>query len=423
MRHPLLKTHSFSEFFMREHAGHWNAIIMAIWLPLDHLFGLKTYLPYVLPTILAHCSAGFLLFELLCYTRIRPPVAAATAILYLFLAAAARNVSCGWQICFVAPIALCYLSLLAIERYADGGSRWLAWLAVASVMLAIVSSGVGVTVLVVTVLAATGRGRLALAGLIIAIPGGTYVLWRHQYKPPFLPLLRSLRGAYGTYTRLGLEATVEAIVQVRITAVAWLLIASAVAAVGASVIRRDRYWSVFAATLARAVFFYASLSTQRFLIADVVSPGAQAMGSPFPPSSPRYVHVASALFLPAFAYLVDRLVTASRWIALAAIMLAVWAVAANMRGFARVSDPYVVDGRRIRAEVAATVALGHHLDAVQGSLQPYGPAAFGLSVAQVRQLAAEGKAPCDTDYAEVVRVAAKLNVLPPPPEAVSCPGG
>ena len=147
------------------------------------------------------------------------------------------------------------------------------------------------------------------------------------------------------------------------------------------------------------------------------------MGSPFAPSSLRYVHVASALFLPAFAYLVDRLVSVSRWIALAAIMLAVWAVAANMRGFASANDAYIVDGQRIRAEVAATVALGHHVDGVRGGLKPYGPAAFGLSVAQVQQLAAEGKAPCDRDYPAAVRVAGKLGVSPPPPEAVSCPGG
>ena len=422
-RHPLLKAHQFAEFFMREHVGHCHAIVMAIWLPLDRVFGLKSYLPYVLPTIVAHCAAGFLLFELLCYTRIRPPVAAVTALLYLFLAAAAGNVSFGWQICLVAPIALCYLALLAIERYADGGSRWLAWLAVASVMLALASSGVGVTVLVVTVLAATGRGRFALAGLIIAIPGGAYLLWRHHYTPSFLPLVWWMLGPYATYTRSGLEATVEGIVQIHITAVAWLLIAGALAAVGASVIRRDRYWSVFAATLAGAVFFYASLSTQRALLAAALIPGAQAMGSPFAPSSLRYVHVASALFLPAFAYLVDRLVSVSRWIALAAIMLAVWAVAANMRGFASANDAYIVDGQRIRAEVAATVALGHHVDGVRGGLKPYGPAAFGLSVAQVQQLAAEGKAPCDRDYPAAVRVAGKLGVSPPPPEAVSCPGG
>src|SRR5262249_58121292 len=99
---------------------------------------------------------------------------------------------------------------------------------------------------------------------------------RHHYRPPFLPLVWSMLGPYATYTRSGLEATVEGIVQVHITAIAWLLIAGALAAVGASVIRRDRYWSVFAATLAGAGVFYASPSTP---------PGPLAAGPlPCPPA-------------------------------------------------------------------------------------------------------------------------------------------
>src|SRR5262249_49552679 len=125
-RHPLLAAHDFAEFFLRPHFGHWTALIMAVWLPLDRLFGLKTYLPYGIPTIGVHCLAGTVLFGLLCELRFRPVVATAAAGVYLFLGSAAGNVSFGWQVCFVAPIALCYLSLLAgLRTRTTDAPRWL----------------------------------------------------------------------------------------------------------------------------------------------------------------------------------------------------------------------------------------------------------------------------------------------------------
>src|SRR5262249_55311078 len=135
VRHPLLHDGALVEFFCRPHAGHWHGIIMAIWWPLDRLFGLHTYLPYVIPTVIGHCVAGWLLCELLCYVGLRPAVAVSVATVYLFLAAAAGNTSYGWQICFVAPIACCYLALLTIQQYADNRRRVLAWVSVLAMLL------------------------------------------------------------------------------------------------------------------------------------------------------------------------------------------------------------------------------------------------------------------------------------------------
>jgi hypothetical protein len=412
-RQRILELGSYREFFMRPHVGHWHGIIMAVWRPLDLIFAAKTYLPYVIPTIVAHCIAGFLLFELLCHARIRPAIAAATGVAYLFLAAAAGNVSLGWQICFVAPIALCYLALLAIERLADGGSRWLAALAVAAVFVAIASSNVGLTVLGVTAFVALARRRLALAAAIVAIPGGAYFLWRREYDVRFARVRGSQFDSYFSYARSGLEATIEGIVRVDITAFAWLLFAVAVVGVLIAIFRRDRYWSLFAATLGGAVVFYLSLATQRF------------RGDPasYAPSSPRYVHVAAALLLPAFAYVVEQVVGNRRRIAFVALLLAFAAVASNLADFVRVNDPYVTAGRRIRSELAATVPLRADLQRVPDDLTPYGPEAYPLGIRRVKLLIDAGKLPCDTDHAEVVRVAAKLGIAAPPRREISCRDG
>src|SRR5262245_28766377 len=207
-RHWLFEAGNLVGFFLQPHTGHCLALPMAVWLPLDEIFGLKTYLPYVIPTIVVHCLAGLLLFELLCDADIRPAIAMGAACVGLFLPSAAGNVLLAWQICFVAPLALGYLSLLTIMRYADNGRASLAVISVVSVVAAIMSSGVGVTILVMAVTAAALRRRFGLAALDAIVAGGVYVLWRHVHRPPFFPVQRSFLGVYASYASAGIAGSV-----------------------------------------------------------------------------------------------------------------------------------------------------------------------------------------------------------------------
>jgi hypothetical protein len=407
-RRNLLDRHQYAEFFLRPHYEHWHAITMLIWLPIGRIFGLHAYLPYVIPTIVAHCVAGLLLFELLARARLRTAIAAGAAILYLFLAGAAGNLSFGWQICFVAPIALCYLALLLIE--ADAGRLVLAALAVLCVTLAMMSSGVGVTVMVVTALAAAARRRLPLVAAILAVPGGIYLLWRLAYEPPSRGFRWSELGSYASYSRSGLESTLEGIAQIHVGFIAWMLFTVAGAGAVIAVARRDPGWSMLGATFVGAVVFYVLLATQR---------AADAASTSYAPSSARYVHVASALLLPALAYVVDRLVGMRRSVAFVVAGFALWAIAANALEFVEFNDPYVDESRQVRSEIAATVAMRRQLDAVGGLSQPYGPL-VPLRIGHVRALAAQDKLPCSTDYAEVTRVANKLQIPVPEPRELSC---
>jgi hypothetical protein len=409
-RRYLLERHEYAEFFLRPHYEHSHAITMLIWLPLGRIVGLHAYLPYVIPTIVVHCVAGFLLFELLSRSRLQPAIAAASAILYLFLAGAAGNLSFGWQIGFVAPIALCYLALVALEAGTDGGGRGRAALTVVCVILAMMSSGVGVTVMGVIALAAAARRRLALAAAVVALPGGLYLLWRLAYEPPSTPLRWSDLGSYASYTRSGLESSIEGIVQIHVGFVAWMLFAAAAAGAVTAVVRRDPGWSMFGATFVGAMAFYALLATQR---------AADAASSSYAPSSARYVHVATALLLPSLAYLVDRLVRVRRSVAFVVAPLALWAFTANAYEFVQFNDPYVDESRQVRAEIAATVAMRGQLDGVDPLAQPYGPL-VPLRIGHVKTLAAQGRLPCSTDSVAVARVANKLDIPIPGRSQLSC---
>ena len=60
---------NLGHFFFSPHGGSPDggaipAGLMLIWLPLDLLFGMHSYLPYALPSVLLHVAAGLVLFEL-----------------------------------------------------------------------------------------------------------------------------------------------------------------------------------------------------------------------------------------------------------------------------------------------------------------------------------------------------------------------
>ncbi len=61
------------------HNGQLPTLTFLLWLPLDWLFGMHTYIPYLLPAVLVHVITGVLLFELLA-RRLGPKVAFADEI-------------------------------------------------------------------------------------------------------------------------------------------------------------------------------------------------------------------------------------------------------------------------------------------------------------------------------------------------------
>jgi hypothetical protein len=410
-RRRFLEEGSYADFFLEPHLEHLHMIVMAVWLPLDRIFGATTYVPYVIPTLLVHCVAGYLLFLLLRRAGIRPGIAAGSAVLYLFLENAAGNVSFGWQIVFVAPIALCYLALLAVERAADGGSRKYAVLAISSLVIAVVSSGVAITVVAITAIAAAAHRRFRLAAAIVVVPGAVYLLWRRLYEPPTGDVQLSRVDDYLAYVKDGLSATLQDVVQIHFAPVSLLLFVGAVLAVVAGVVRRDRAWPVFAAPLVGGVLFYLLLATQRS--------DTDTWGSGFEASAPRYVHVASAFLLPALAYGVERLVSLRRWAAIPIVLIAVWALLANAYRFPRFNDDHVATSSRARDEVSATVAMGDATEAVSPFALPWAPEVL-LPIGTLRHLADRDKLPCSTDHATVTRVAEKLDIAAPAPAEVTC---
>lgn len=404
---------SYASYFMEPHVGHWHGLTMAVWRPIEWVFGLRTYLPYLVPTILVHCLAGILLFELLVHARVRFAVALATATLFLFMGNAAGNVAFAWQIAFTAPIALTFLTLWALQRFSDGGSAWWGAVVAGGPLIAITASGVGLTAAIVAALAAALRRRFLLAAAVVLTSGGAYLIWRQTFPSGSLGVDLSHAGSYLRYVAEGFEQTAADMFQTGIPALAWVLLAVAVIGTAVAAVDRDPYWSVYFACLVGAVFFYATLATQRAGVAQG-DPGA------FAATSSRYVYISSALLLPSLAYLADRLLSLRRWIAPVLAACLVWALVGNARFLVGWNDLHATLGQEVRASVAAAAAMGPHLDAAAPDLLAFGAASIPLDVETVQEFARNGMLPCDTSYEEAVELAAALQIPTPSPEDLSC---
>ena len=159
------------------------------------------------------------------------------------------------------------------------------------------------------------------------------------------PIDLSLWRQYLSDAAEGIEATGRGIVQVDVAFVAWVAIIGAVA-IGA---RHARSAPMFVLMAAGAVWFYATLATQR----------SDNNNEAYAADAARYVHVASILLLPCFALMADTVLRWRREASAAIAVLVVAMTAGNVVEHARWNDTYVGTSREIRRQIEATVALGN----------------------------------------------------------------
>ncbi len=136
------------------HNGQLPTVTFAVWLPLDWLFGMHSYIPYMIPVILLHVAGGILLFELL-VGLVRPGVALAASALFFFMGNAAVAASVGTNLGWVVAVPATYFALLAILRFEGRRERLMTAMTLGAVLIS--GSAMGFVTLCVVVVA-LGRG-------------------------------------------------------------------------------------------------------------------------------------------------------------------------------------------------------------------------------------------------------------------------
>ena len=160
------------------HTEHWSTGPILIYRALYSVYGLHTYVPYVVVLLLFHLAVTHFLWRLLRQAGVDVPLATALSAVYVLLGSGHENLLWAFQIGFIGSVALGMAALLLVNH----GGRWGlrdagAWLvSIAGLMF----SGVSVTMVTVAGLTVLMRRGWRQAALTVSLPGVVYLVWFFQ---------------------------------------------------------------------------------------------------------------------------------------------------------------------------------------------------------------------------------------------------
>jgi hypothetical protein len=143
------------------------------------LFGLRTYLPFLLVTIIFQLLLTHLLWRLMLRAAVQPLVATAVAFIFGMLGTGYENLLWAFQMSLIGSL-VCAAAALLLSDHA-GPMRKSDWWAVVILSLAWMFSGVGITSALVVALAAILRRRWSAALIFAVVPTAQFFLWSYFY--------------------------------------------------------------------------------------------------------------------------------------------------------------------------------------------------------------------------------------------------
>jgi hypothetical protein len=376
------------------HNRHWHTIPVVIYRVLFTLFGVRTYLPYLLLLFLLHLLVAHLLWRLMVGLRVDPVLATTAAAVFAFAGAGWENLANAFQIVFIGSLAAGLGALLVVRAGLLTPRRLLVWLLL---LVSLMFSGVGVTmvaVVVVTVLLRSGLKAALVAG---SVPTAAYLLWfllQGRDAPPaageqpFWPALQ----ATPAFLWRGLTSAVDA--------------ETGLAGAGAVVLILLAVWAIRHANPSDNAWTDATvLALGAVLFLGLTALGRSGLGTETAGAS-RYAYVTLALILPLTALAVDQLLgtTSARWVVvgLGFALLLLVSVSTVLRN----ADAAGVREQEQERRVLATAELVRDHDKFVESIPVpiYMP---DLDVASIRRLANEGDLPTGIVVSEEDRLTAR----------------
>jgi hypothetical protein len=363
------------------HNEHWSTIPVLIYRGLFAVFGVRTYLPYVLVLILLHLLTVHLLWRIMIRGGIGAIVATCTCAIFAILGSGWENLTWAFQLSVIGSIAMGLLALLVAPQTGPFSRRdvWVWVLAITSLMF----SGVGITMVVIIGITALLRRGVRVAALTVAAPAAAYLVWfatyGHEAAPgPMQQSFTTALQAAPAFVWRGLTDAVDStagfagIGPVVLVLLALWLVRS---------VRVDRPpWPTVAAMTLGAPVFLALVDIRRSGL------GIETAGSS------RYVYVVVALLLPAATLAAASQLARSniRYIVLLGftallifIQMSTLNHEANRQGEIEQSEKHVI--------LAAAQLLAHHERIVSDTPSPrFAP---NLQADELRRLARDHKLP------------------------------
>jgi hypothetical protein len=415
----------------RPHYQHWLTLPILAYRLLWQLFGIRTYLPYQLLSILVHLAAATLLLVVMRRAGVTAWLSTILACAFVFFGTGADNILLGFLIAFVGSLVFGLMHLMLADH--DGPVDRRDWLGLLAGLAGMLCSGVAVTMVIVVGLAALLRRGWRTAVFHTAPLGGAYLIWlaiigRHQNQ--HLPLEHPSASEVLRFIAVGLRATFGGLGRLPGVGLALALVLLTGLAISFVQLGRESFRQRAAAPialLAGAIIFLAITATGRaghttFRL-GISGPEYARQG--------RYVYLVAAMTLPALALASDAIVRRWRPLAAVVLILPLLGVPGNLERFVDYRRSYkaldfVKDGILLAPRVplaaqlprsiepdgfhAPGLTLGWLIDGVRSGRVPPPPPATSTGVAtETLRLAlartnAAQVAPCEVLPGPVLRV-------------------
>ncbi len=157
------------------HNGHWSTMVVLIYRSLYAVFGMTTYLPYVLITIVIHLSISLTLFLLLERQGANRWVALLAGWFVLFIPLGFDNILWDATMNNTGALLFGFLAVYALVR--TGHSRRGLRLAWAALIVALMFSGTGISAVVLATAFATTEKGAKFGAKVAAVPAAAFLIW------------------------------------------------------------------------------------------------------------------------------------------------------------------------------------------------------------------------------------------------------
>jgi hypothetical protein len=322
--------------------SHWSTLPLLAFRALWWLFGLRSYLPYLVVVVVLHLTVAALLRVVIRRSDANRWIATTAASVFALFGSGYENIVSAFQIGFVGSLALGLTQLLLADHAGPIDRR--DWLGLAAGLGSLMSSGVGVVMVGATTVALLIRGRRRAAILHGGTLGAVFALWwltvGSDSEPTGAPTQEFTLGDVATFARIGLQAVFSSIGQ--LAGVGFVL---AVLTIIGFLLRWARADFATIRRQAAAPLALALAGIGFLLLSGYGREGLFGVD----PTEARYQHVTAALLLPALAVGLDGL--ARRWRTVTPLVcgLLVLGIPGNVEALADYTDRREQAHRRYRA--------------------------------------------------------------------------
>jgi len=379
--HPAFERGDWVTFLFQPYFGHWIAVPNLLWEAAFRIGGLRNYVVYLIPMLVAHVGAVALVRIALRRAGVGPWAATALALLVLLPGPGAANLAFGWQIEFVGAVFFGLAQLLLSDH--DGPVDWRDGAGLLFGVLGMMCS----TAFLAMIVAIGGnlvlrrRWLAAAVGVLplVAVLAAWYVAIGHSLpttaglQPNFpIPSPSAARIAQlPGFVWKGVSSTLDGLTGLAGISGALVAITLGLAARFSFLPPKKGASLAYSMALAGVAFFFI---TGYGRIQNGVSYASEG----------RYLYVGATLFLPLIGAVVARVAADRRFVPAVAVLFC-WAALTNVTGLYLGLHEQVTKGQNLRQTVEQ-LAADPRLDSMSPSQPVQVEGALFLNVGLVREL-------------------------------------